>query len=122
MAPCRCPSGSGTAGAGGPPLKPSSSVTPPRPAPGTHPGRRTRVPHLGDPRVRRGWQTDGMSTSLLSSFSDAIADAVGSVAPSVVQVGGRRRPLSGLVYDADVVLTNARSLGREDHLKMRTHD
>jgi len=63
-----------------------------------------------------------MSTSLLSSYSDAIADAVAAVAPSVVQVAGRRRPLSGLVYDADVVLTNARALGREDHLKVRAHD
>jgi len=63
-----------------------------------------------------------MSTSLLSSYSDAIADAVASIASSVVQVGGRRRPLSGLVYDADVVLTNARALGREDHLEVRAHD
>jgi S1-C subfamily serine protease len=63
-----------------------------------------------------------MSTSLLSSYSDAIADAVAAVAPSVVQVSGRRRPVSGLVCDADVVLTNARALGREDHLKVRAHD
>jgi S1-C subfamily serine protease len=63
-----------------------------------------------------------MSTSLLSSYSDAIADLVAAIAPSVVQVRGRRRPLSGLVYDTDVVLTNARALGREDHLQVRTHD
>ncbi|MEO7274501.1 MAG: serine protease, partial [Vicinamibacterales bacterium] len=63
-----------------------------------------------------------MSTSLLSSFSDEIADAVAAVAPSVVQVSGRRRPVSGLVCEADVVLTNARALGREDHLKVRAHD
>ena len=63
-----------------------------------------------------------MSTSLLSSYSDAIADAVASVAPSVIQVRGRRRPASGLVYDTDVVVTNARALGREDHLTVRTHE
>jgi S1-C subfamily serine protease len=63
-----------------------------------------------------------MSTSLLSSYSDAIADAVAAVAPSVVQVSGRRRPVSGLVYDTDVLITNARALGREDHLQIRAHD
>ena len=63
-----------------------------------------------------------MSTSLLSSYSDAIVDAVAAVAPSVVQVSGRRRPVSGLVVEAEVVLTNARALGREDHLKVRAHD
>ena len=51
-----------------------------------------------------------------------MADAVAAVAPSVVQVSGRRRPLSGLICEADVVLTNARALGREDHLKVRAHD
>ena len=63
-----------------------------------------------------------MSTSLLSTYSDAMADAVAAVAPSVVQVSGRRRPLSGLICEADIVLTNARALGREDHLKVRAHD
>jgi S1-C subfamily serine protease len=63
-----------------------------------------------------------MSTSLLSNYSDAIADAVASVAPSVVQVRGRRRPVSGLVYETDAIITNARALGREDHLQVQTHD
>jgi serine protease Do len=63
-----------------------------------------------------------MSTSLLSSYSDAIADAVASVAPSVVQVHGRRRPVSGLVYETEAIITNARALGREDHLQVRAHD
>jgi S1-C subfamily serine protease len=63
-----------------------------------------------------------MTTSLLSSYSDAIADAIASVAPSVVQVRGRRRPVSGLVYDTDAIITNARALGREDHLQIQTHD
>jgi S1-C subfamily serine protease len=63
-----------------------------------------------------------MSTSLLTSYSESLADAVASVAPSVVQVHGRRRPASGIVYDTDVVITSARALGREDHLRVRTHD
>jgi S1-C subfamily serine protease len=61
-------------------------------------------------------------TSTLASYSDAIADAVAAIAPAVVQVQGRRRPGSGLVFDTDVVITNARALGREDQLKVRAHD
>ena len=63
-----------------------------------------------------------MSDSMLSTFSNQLADAVAAVAPSVVQVQGRRRPASGLAYAADIVLTTARALGREDGLRVRTHD
>ena len=63
-----------------------------------------------------------MNTSSLSAFSDAIADAIAGVAPSVVQVQGRRRPASGLVYADGVVVTTARALGREDQLRVRTSD
>ena len=63
-----------------------------------------------------------MSDFLLSAFSNQLADAVAAVAPSVVQVHGRRRPASGLVYAKDVVLTTVRALGREDGLHVRTHD
>jgi S1-C subfamily serine protease len=38
-----------------------------------------------------------------------------------VQVQGRRRPASGLVYAREVVLTMARALGREDGLRVRDH-
>lgn len=58
----------------------------------------------------------------LTSVSDQLADAVARMAPSVVQVHGRRRPASGVVYAADVVLTTARALGREDGLRIRTGD
>src|SRR5262249_34237649 len=51
-----------------------------------------------------------------------LADAVAAAAPSVVQVQGRRRPASGLVYADDVVLTTVRALGREDNLHVRRHD
>jgi S1-C subfamily serine protease len=63
-----------------------------------------------------------MTTELLTSFSNQIADVVAAAAPSVVQVQGRRRPASGLVYADGVVLTTARALGREDGLRVRRAD
>src|SRR5947209_11719996 len=51
-----------------------------------------------------------------------MADAVAAAAPGVVQVHGRRRPASGLVYADNVVVTTARALGREDGLRVRRHD
>ena len=67
---------------------------------------------------------DGVMTSemVLDNFSNQMADAVAAAAASVVQVHGRRRPASGLVYAADVVLTTARAIGREDGLRVRTPD
>jgi serine protease Do len=55
-------------------------------------------------------------------MSNQMADAVAAIAPSVVQVQGRRRPASGVVHANDVVLTTVRALGREDGLKVRTGD
>src|SRR2546426_9802130 len=63
-----------------------------------------------------------MSDTTLVSISNQLADAVAAAAPSVVQVQGRRRPASGVVYGSDVVLTTVRALGREDGLHVRTHD
>src|SRR5262245_37375746 len=63
-----------------------------------------------------------MTTDLLTSLSNAFADAVDAAAPSVVQVQGRRRPASGLVHADDVVLTMVRTLGREDNLHVRRDD
>ena len=63
-----------------------------------------------------------MTTDLLTTFSNQLADAVAAAAPAVVQVQGRRRPASGLVYADDVVVTMARALGREDGLRVRRHD
>src|SRR5438552_8024076 len=63
-----------------------------------------------------------MTTDLLTSFSNQMADAVGVAVPSVVQVQGRRRPATGLVYADDVVVTTVRALGREDGLHVRRHD
>jgi S1-C subfamily serine protease len=63
-----------------------------------------------------------MTNDLLTTFSNQLADAVSAATPSVVQVQGRRRPASGLVYADDVVLTTVRTLGREDGLHVRRHD
>jgi S1-C subfamily serine protease len=63
-----------------------------------------------------------MSNDLLTSFSNQLADAVSAASPSVVQVQGRRRPASGLVYAENVVLTTVRALGREDGLHVRRDD
>src|SRR6266540_4055157 len=63
-----------------------------------------------------------MTTDLLTTFSNQLADAVTAASSSVVQVQGRRRPASGLVYADDVVLTTVRALGREDGLHVRRHD
>jgi S1-C subfamily serine protease len=63
-----------------------------------------------------------MTNDFLNSLSSQFADAVAAAAPSVVQVQGRRRPASGLVYAKDVVLTMVRALGREDGLHVRRHD
>jgi serine protease DegQ len=63
-----------------------------------------------------------MTSELLTSFSNALADAVAAAAPSVVQVQGGRRPASGLVYANDVVVTTVRALGREDGLHVRRDD
>jgi len=47
---------------------------------------------------------------------------VDAAAPAVVQVQGARRPASGLVFSGDTVLTMARTLGREDGLRVRRAD
>jgi S1-C subfamily serine protease len=59
---------------------------------------------------------------MLNEFSNQMADAVAAVAPSVVQVQGRRRPVSGLVYGEGIVLTTAHALGRENGLHVRADD
>jgi S1-C subfamily serine protease len=66
--------------------------------------------------------TIAIMTTDLASFSNQLADAVAAAAPSVVQVQGRRRPASGLVYARGVVLTTAGALGRGDALHVRGDD
>jgi S1-C subfamily serine protease len=59
---------------------------------------------------------------MLNDISTQFADAVEAAAPSVVQVQGRRRPASGIVYGDDLVITTMRAIGREDGLHVRRHD
>ena len=63
-----------------------------------------------------------MSTQTLSTFSNQLADAVAAAAPSVVQVQGRRRPVSGIAYDKNVVISSARALGRGDGARVVADD
>jgi S1-C subfamily serine protease len=77
---------------------------------------------LGDPAAFDICDHPRMPNDLLSTFSNQLADAVELAAPSVVQVQGRRRPATGLVYAEDAVLTMVRALGREDDLHVRRHD
>jgi S1-C subfamily serine protease len=59
---------------------------------------------------------------MLTDLSTQMADAVAGAAPSIVQVQGRRRPATGIVHSADVVVTTMRALGREDGLRVRQHE
>jgi S1-C subfamily serine protease len=59
---------------------------------------------------------------MLNELSTQLADAVDAVAASVVQVQGRRRPASGVVYSDGLVLTTMRAVGGEDGLRVRRHD
>jgi serine protease DegQ len=68
------------------------------------------------------WDDRPMTSSeYATAMSTALADAVEGAASAVVQVQGRRRPASGLVYAHEVVLTMTRALGREDGLHVRDH-
>jgi S1-C subfamily serine protease len=59
---------------------------------------------------------------MLNELSTHLADAVAAVAPSVVQVEGRRRPASGLVFAQGIVLTTMRAIGGDDGLQVRQQD
>lgn len=59
---------------------------------------------------------------MLTQLSHDFADVVAAAAPSVVQVLGRRRPASGLVYANDSVVTTLRAVGRDESLQVRAPD
>jgi S1-C subfamily serine protease len=59
---------------------------------------------------------------MLTEFSNQLANAVAAAAPSIVQVHGGRRPVSGLVYGSDVVLTTTRGIGGHDRARVRRED
>lgn len=61
---------------------------------------------------------DNHGMNELQNLSNQLAGLVETIAPRVVQV----QHVSGVVYAKDVVITNARALGREDGLHVRAHD
>ncbi|PJF48257.1 MAG: signal protein PDZ [Candidatus Thermofonsia Clade 3 bacterium] len=64
-----------------------------------------------------------MDISMLSAFSNQMADAVERVAKSLVMVNGRaRQPATGIAYADDIVLTADHVLERENNLTVQTHD
>jgi serine protease DegQ len=63
-----------------------------------------------------------MTTNTLATLSEDIANAVAAVEPSVVQVHGRRRSVTGVAYTNTIVVTSARALGREDGVKVTAGD
>jgi pyruvate kinase len=64
----------------------------------------------------RGTALNGTGEAIMHA-AVGIADAIDAAAPSVVQVQGRRRPASGLVYADNIVLTTVGALGRSgEHL------
>ena len=63
-----------------------------------------------------------MDTSILASVSNQLADVAAAVSYSVVQLHGRRRPASGVVYADGVVVTAASVLGRGDTFTVRQGD
>src|SRR5262245_61367035 len=77
---------------------------------------------LGDALPPWSLQNRGMSTETLVSFSNQIADAVAAIAPSAVQVHGRRRPVTGIAYAKDIIITSMRALGREDGARVTAPD
>jgi S1-C subfamily serine protease len=63
-----------------------------------------------------------MSEFTLTAFSNHVADIVAASSPAVVQVRGRRRPASGVIYAPDVVVTTARAVGSEDGVQVTAPD
>jgi S1-C subfamily serine protease len=67
-------------------------------------------------------QNAGMNTTTLTALSEQTAEAIAAIEPSVVQVHGHRRPVSGVAYASNIVLTTTRALGREDGVRVTTGD
>jgi S1-C subfamily serine protease len=63
-----------------------------------------------------------MSNASALNLSNALAEAVDAAAPSVVQVQGQRRAVSGVVFAPDAVVTTARALGRDGGARVRAAD
>jgi serine protease DegQ len=64
----------------------------------------------------------GESSPVWSALSRELSSAADRVARSVVQVHGRSRPASGIVWAADRVLSTSHSVEWEDGVRVRRHD
>ena len=62
------------------------------------------------------------SSSVWSALSRELSDAAARVTRSIVQVHGRSRPASGIVWAADRVLSTSHSVAWEDGVRVRRHD
>jgi S1-C subfamily serine protease len=65
---------------------------------------------------------EAMTNSTLSNLSNDLAALIDGIAPSVVQVQGRRRSASGVAIGDDRVVTMVRTIGREDRLTVKRPD
>lgn len=63
-----------------------------------------------------------MNENTLTAFSNALADVVASIQPSIVSVHAPRAVISGLVYAPDLVLNTAHVLERSDTVHIQTSD
>ena len=61
-------------------------------------------------------------TPTLSALSDHLADLVAAVGPSIVGVRGRRRFGTGIVWDAEHVVTTAHAVGRGSDVSLALPD
>src|SRR5215217_5531106 len=59
---------------------------------------------------------------MLTNFSNELADIVVASSPSVVQVRAGGRAASGVIYQANLILTTGRVVGRDEHPEVRTSD
>jgi S1-C subfamily serine protease len=60
-----------------------------------------------------------MSVDVIEQFSDALADRVAAAAPIVVAVGPGHRPLSGLLWQPDLVVTSEQMIGQRTGFSVR---
>lgn len=64
----------------------------------------------------------GTTASVWSALSRELAGTVERVAPSIVQVHGRSRPATGIVWAAERVVSTSHSVEWEDGVRVRRHD
>jgi len=81
------------------------------------------APRSGDARAARLRHDRCMTNdTTLLALSNSLSDLAESSGRSVLQVSGRRRSASGIVYAPDLVLTTVRALGREEGIHVRRPD